>query len=242
MLHITCFMTYNTTAIILNRRSFREADVRVTFFSQDFGKGEAVAIGAKKIQSKLAGHLEPWREIRLMLARGKYFDKIGQAVTLDNFDIYQKKDEKSLWLAGQVAARVEQLSVVNQKESRVYNLLKDFLTFNFQNSYQPHSLPAFTFKLLDLIGFSPEIDKCLICQKSIEPGKNYFNFQRGGLICSSCSHHPVPEDQKLITDEAIAALRFWRREPLKEILTASLPSSLSQELKNIIDSFLTYRI
>lgn len=235
-------MTYNTTAIILNRRVFREADVRVVFFSQDFGKGEAVAIGAKKIQSKLAGHLEPFREIKMMLARGRYFDKIGQAVTLNNFSLNQVEDEKSLWLAGEAGQAVERLTALGQKESRIYELLKTFLDFNFQNSYQPHVLPFFRFKILDLTGFRPEIDRCLICQKSIEPGKNYFNFQRGGLLCSSCSCHSVPEDQKLITDEALAVLHFWRRESLKEVLTTTLPVSLSQELKDIIDHFLAYRI
>lgn len=235
-------MTYNTTAIILNRRAFREADLRVTFFSQDFGKGEAVAVGAKKIQSKLAGHLEPWREVRLMLAKGRYFDKIGQAVTINNFNIYQKKDEKALWLAGEASRIVEKMTALGQKESRIYELLKVFLEFNFRNSYQPHFLPLFNFKILDLAGFSPEIGHCLICQKSIEPGKNYFNFQRGGLICSACSNHSITEDQKLITDEAITTLLFWRQEPMKEILTAALPVSLSRELKNIIDFFLIHRI
>lgn len=233
-------MTFNTTAIILNRRPFREADLRVAFFSQDFGKLEAVAIGAKKIQSKLAGHLEPFREVKMMLARGRYFDKIGQAVTLNNFSLNQAEDEKSLWLAGEASQAVERLTALGQQESRIYELLKAFLDFNFQNSYQPHFLPFFYFKILDLTGFRPEIDSCLICQKSIEPGKNYFNFQRGGLICSSCSHRLAPEDQKLITDEALAVLHFWRRESLEKAFKTSPSVFLSQELKDIIDHFLIH--
>jgi len=75
-------MTFNDSAIVLRRIDFREADKRLIFYSEHHGLLTAVAIGAKKITSKLSGHLEPFTLVRVMIAAGRQFDKVAQAQTL----------------------------------------------------------------------------------------------------------------------------------------------------------------
>jgi len=50
---------YVTQAVVLNKEPVREADVRYSFFTKRFGKVTGKATSARKINSKLAGHLEP---------------------------------------------------------------------------------------------------------------------------------------------------------------------------------------
>ena len=71
--------TYRVKAIILNRQAFRENDVMVTVQSMDKGKLKLVARGVKKMQSKLAGHLEPLNLGDIMVVRGKQFNYVGSA-------------------------------------------------------------------------------------------------------------------------------------------------------------------
>lgn len=63
-------------ALILTTATLREHDVRVVFFSREYGLGDAVATGAKKITSKQRMRLEPGTITRLTIARGKQFDRL----------------------------------------------------------------------------------------------------------------------------------------------------------------------
>jgi recombinational DNA repair protein (RecF pathway) len=50
---------YVTQAVVLGKEPVREKDVRYSFFTKRFGKVVGKATSARKITSKLAGHLEP---------------------------------------------------------------------------------------------------------------------------------------------------------------------------------------
>lgn len=51
---------YQTNAIALKRENIFEADRLYYLYTEDFGKVKAVAGGARKINAKLSGHLEPF--------------------------------------------------------------------------------------------------------------------------------------------------------------------------------------
>lgn len=235
-------MTYTTTAIILQRRPFREADLWVTFFSQELGKLEAAAIGAKKIQSKLAGQLEPLQEVKVMLAKGRDFDKVGQAVLLNNFGIQTIDRPEPIWQAQQAVALVERFVRVGQKEKGLYSFLRDFLALNFGKRFVKNLFYAFIFRLFDLVGFAPELEKCLRCRQVIAPGQNYFSFSGGGLICSACLSHQQKEKPLVISNEAIKAWRYLRGHSLAESLSLRIPEKLFQELNQLSNNFLDYHI
>lgn len=50
---------YVTDAIVLKKEPLRDFDARYWFFTKKFGKIKGKATSARKITSKLAGHLEP---------------------------------------------------------------------------------------------------------------------------------------------------------------------------------------
>lgn len=58
---------YKTNAIILKRENIFEADRLYHIYAENFGKIRTIAGGARKINAKLAGHLEPfnlvWTEL-----------------------------------------------------------------------------------------------------------------------------------------------------------------------------------
>src|SRR5688500_3489617 len=70
---------YKITGVILRRRNYGEADRILSIFSPDRGKVEAIAKGARKMKSKLGGHLELFSEIALMLAKGRNLDVVTGA-------------------------------------------------------------------------------------------------------------------------------------------------------------------
>lgn len=234
-------MTFNTTAIILNRRAFKESDLLVTFLSRDFGKMTAMAIGAKKIKSKLAGHLEPLREVKLMVAVGREIHKLGQAVTMNTFGVQRGQTPEAVWQAQRAAGLVEKVSPQWQKETKIYDFLKQFLIFNFQSKFFPNLWSFFSFELLRLAGLAPELQNCLHCHEKISPGKNRFDFLHGGLICSNCAIKTKEENQP-ISNEAIKVLRYLQHYSLAKSLALKLNDSLSLEIKNLAENFVNYQI
>ncbi len=58
---------YVTEAIVLEREPMGELDLRITFFTRDFGKIVSKAKSARKVSSKLSPHLEPANFVKLRL-------------------------------------------------------------------------------------------------------------------------------------------------------------------------------
>ena len=50
----------------------------------------------------------------------------------------------------------------------------------------PTIVLLFQIHLLDLTGFSPELNKCVVCGKGIKPNKNYFSVSKGGIVGGEC--------------------------------------------------------
>jgi DNA repair protein RecO (recombination protein O) len=151
-------ITYNTRVIILNRYDFREHDSRIICYSENQGKLELVARGAKKLKSKSSGHIEPLTLTRLMVVAGKDVDYAGTAIG-ENFYTDIKDDLEKVLLASQALALVDKMTRVGEVDGHeeIFNLLKDFL-----DELEVVVIPAqagiqvFSEKLSAILGFSQE--------------------------------------------------------------------------------------
>src|SRR3989339_1111881 len=92
-------MYYNLSVIILKRQVFREDDLLVTVYSKEKGKLTLLARGAKKVLSKLAGHLEPVSLSYLNAVDGRAIDQLIGAEMIECFGAI-KNDLDKLSAAG----------------------------------------------------------------------------------------------------------------------------------------------
>jgi DNA repair protein RecO (recombination protein O) len=121
-------MYYSLNAIILSRASFREDDLVVSVYSKERGKLMLVARGAKKIKSKLAGHLEPVSLSFLEIARGKSRDQlIGAQLIKSHAGI--KNDILKTAYSNYFLELLNELTFENHADHRVFELTKKYLTF-----------------------------------------------------------------------------------------------------------------
>lgn len=233
-------MTYNIEAIILKKRAWRENDLEIIFLSKELGKMRAVAVGAKKMLSKLSGHLEPFREVKLMIAEGKGLDKIGQAVTLNNFCFQDGESNFNQLLRAQEASSLlEKILAEKQREEKFYQLTKNFFFLNFKNP-ESSFLPLFKWQAATLAGFKPRLEHCVLCQNKIE-GKYDFNLREAGAVCSKCF---LKNNQEF----AIISLRTGQilkylveRAGLKEAWV-KITKETAEELNNLFEKFYLYQI
>ena len=61
---------YKTEAIVLRHFAIGDADYLLTLYTPNRGKLRAVAKGARRVKSKLGGHLEPLMRTSLLITRG----------------------------------------------------------------------------------------------------------------------------------------------------------------------------
>jgi len=187
-------------AITLSRRDFREHDQVVSLYTEEKGKVELLARGVKKIVSKNAAHLEPFSFVSIGIAYGKEIDYLTSVQSVNFFANIRRDMVKSV-SAGRVMSLVDRLTQVGHPDSRIFELLKTWLVFVNDTTMRQHSnatiIDAFVVKLFNLLGFSPILDRCVVCEKTkhsilkedIESGGSSAGlyFAGGGLVCHACS-------------------------------------------------------
>jgi DNA repair protein RecO (recombination protein O) len=149
-------MYYSLNAIILNRASFREDDLAVTAYSQEHGKITLLARGAKKIKSKLAGHLEPVSLSFLEVARGKTRDQLIGAQIIKSYAGIKNDILKTAY-ANYFLELLDELTFENHADRRVFVLTQKYLDFLDRANYNDLVIGRIVvvFKLLALLGFNP---------------------------------------------------------------------------------------
>jgi len=229
--------TFRSEAIVLSHKNWGEADRMLWLYSRKLGKVQAIAKGARKIRSRKAGHLEPFTCSNLMFARGRSFLIITQAETLAAYlDL-----REDLILVGYAAYIVELLDRFTYEEDDnqlIYQLLKDTLT-RIDSEPQPnHAVRYFEIHLLDLLGYRPELNKCLNCDSMILPEDQFFSISLGGVVCPHCG--PRVQDARPIPMNTLKYLRHFQRSSYREAAQAQLTSKLNQELEQLMQRYITY--
>lgn len=194
---------YPAEAVVLRRRDIGEADRILTIFTDRVGKARVVAKGVRRTKSHLAGHLEPFCRTSLLLASGRNLDIITQASLIAPFrNLHQS--EQLIAYAGYVADLLDLFSVEGQENRGAYELLLETLV-DLDAGEDPFVTSIiFEFRLLALMGFKPELYKCVSCGRELNPETNGF-IPSGGVVCPNC------RVKQPLTDEiSLNALKFLR--------------------------------
>lgn len=177
--------TYKTKAIILSSYPYKEHDRIITFYSDEFGKMDARARGARKITSKLAGHLEPFIETELLLANGRRWDILAGSRTIDNHSAL-RSDVHNLAAASVCIEAVKNITKPLSSDKRVFDLMRAIMLALEKDNVQNHQhlVSSFLWYLLSISGFKAELEYCINCRNSVNSGS--FSFEGGGMLCEQC--------------------------------------------------------
>ncbi len=187
--------TYKTEGIIIKRNNFLESGLILNIYTRDYGKIEAVARSARKAKGKLKGHLELFLWTEIILAHGKNIDTITSSLTIKSFSSL-RNNLKLSFAAYYILELVDKITAEEYQDERIFYLLKRSLLFLDELAIcvveTRHCLVSttiillFQINILDLTGFSPELNNCVFCEKPIKPDKNYFSFSMGGVVGKEC--------------------------------------------------------
>ena len=223
---------YRTPAVILKRTDLGEADRIVTFFSRDVGKIRAVAKGVRRTTSRSAGHLEPFTLSDVMFAVGRELDVISQADTLEAFR--EIREDLELTTHAYYLAEVVDLLTEDRLENRdVFDTLVEGL-HSLRATHDPRMvLIVFHLRLLEALGYRPELRECVSCRATIEPNRNHFSALLGGVLCPACGpREPTARD---IGTSALKLLRFVQQARGQRAV--SVPPEVGREAEALLRDY-----
>lgn len=213
---------------MLRSIAVQEADRLVTLLTPGMGKLRATVRGARRITSRLGGHMDTFNRVSLTLAQGRTFDVVIGAESLESFG--SLKDGLDRVAAGLYLAELaDRLVPEGAPHPNTYGLLlATFRTLN-EHGLNPVVPRYAELRLLDDAGFMPELHDCVVCGTAVTPDHHLYAPAMGGVACESC----VPTRGQVfpLSVNALKVLRFFARSGFAEALRLRLEQPLSDEVE-----------
>ena len=160
---VTKQRTYRATGINLKGMPMGESDRMVTVLTKEYGLVRAIAPGARKHKSRLAGRSGLFVVNDGLYTKGKSIDKFVQAETVKSFPGLSR-DLAKLTASQYLAEIVLAQALTGQPQEELYYLLVEHLS-RIEAASKSNVLACLaqaTFHLLALAGVAPEVFRCCL--------------------------------------------------------------------------------
>lgn len=179
-------MDYKTRAIIVKTQKLSDSDKIISLYSPEYGLIKAVAKGAFKINSRFCSKSDTLIIANFLLAKGRNLD-IVKEITVENTFKNIRSDYDKLSLAFFMADIIENIAIKDENYQLPFGLLNESLEVLDQpESSALIQILIFKWKLIDFLGYKPELNHCGISQIKRENNQIplYFDFESGSIISS----------------------------------------------------------
>lgn len=232
------FRSLRVEAVVIRHSDFGEADRLLTLYTREHGKVRAIAKGARKIASRKAGHLEPFTRVKLQLARGRDLFIVTQAETVDAYPSLRA----DLTLTGYTAYVLELLDrFVPDEEAAspsLYRLLTETLSRLAADPLPWQTIRSYEMRLLDLLGFRPQLFECANCGNEIQAEDQFFSPALGGVVCPRCGGG-LPRLRPISVD-ALKYLRHFQRSDYRAATRARPNAEAQKEIEAVMQGYFQY--
>ena len=228
---------YKTEGLVLRAMSLGEADRLVTVLTPALGKLRATVRGARRVTSRLGGHVDILNHVQLSLAQGRQLDVITGAESLESFRPL-KDDLERVALALYLMELADALLPEGAPHPVVYHLLLGSLRL-LNRPGDSTFLPRYVeLRLLMDAGYQPELRRCLVCGVELQPGRHRYAPGLGGVVCGAC---PVEHGHVFpLSVAALKVLRFYAGHDLAQARKLTLEPELARELEGLATASIHY--
>ncbi len=232
------FHSFRAASVVLRHSDWGEADRLLVLYTRERGKVRAIVKGARKLTSRKAGHLEPFTHVTLQLAKGRDLLIVTQAETVNAF----LKLHENLVKTGYAAYVIELLDRFTYEEEggnpTLFKLLVETLDRIEKEKDSWLSVRYYEMRLLDFIGFRPQLFECANCGREILAEDQFFSFKAGGAICPRCGQG-LPNLAR-ISLEALKYLRHFQRSGYRAASRARPSHEVQKEAETLMQGYFTY--
>lgn len=229
--------TYRTQAIVLGHYEYGEADRILKLYTLEKGKVSAIAKGVRKINSRKAGHLEPFTHVNLFLARGRNLDIITQAEAI-NTRVGLRENLRLMALASYVVEVLDRFTYEEGRNSGLYRLLTQTLD-RLEAQPNPETVVRYyELRLLELLGYRPQLFDCIDCGEAIRQQDQFFSPLGGGIACYRCGQHR--SEAWGVDKDVLRYLRHFQRSEWQTLSGIVIPERILRDMTGLVEAYLTY--
>jgi DNA repair protein RecO (recombination protein O) len=227
---------YRTEAIVIRRSDAGEADRLITILTPH-GRQRVVARGARKIHSRLAGHIELFTHTMLMLAIGRNLHIVTQSSPLDRFERL-RTDLERIGAAYYAAELVDRLVEEEAENKRAFSILLGTLRALNAGAAIDLTLRAYELHLLDALGYRPQLYECAACGVVLTEATNRFSPVTGGALCPDCAG--VDRLALPMSLAAFKLLRYLQSQPLEISGELRISPATRAETESLLRAYLRH--
>ncbi|KXZ39691.1 DNA replication and repair protein RecO [Alkalithermobacter thermoalcaliphilus JW-YL-7 = DSM 7308] len=228
-----------TEGIVLKSTKFKESDAILTIFTRKLGKISAIAKGAKRPKSSMLSSTQVFSYSNFSLHKSTSMYKISQ--TYIKYSFYSlSKELLILSYASYICELVDKVTLENQTNNRLFDLLLKTLYLYSKQKYDIEYLTlVFEIKLLDYIGYRPEVSKCAYCGNNNLISAT-FSISEGGAICTECQNLGIKSIK--LDKQNLKLMEYILSNDIIINSRAKVAKYRIKELRNIIQNYLNEHV
>lgn len=240
-------MTTILHGVVLQNRPLGEYDLQTTLFTKEIGRVDVLVKGARRVRSKLRGHLEVANDVEIMVAAGRRGWRLAGCRTV-NSRMALRSSLQRLTIALALIEAVLFLQAPDEFDERVYTTLNEWLDYaaGVDVTRSPGKLrlqvQLAIWKLLAFAGYEPELFNSVRSRQPIQPADHLFSIRDGGLVASS----ERQTGDRPVSLTAVKVLRYVMRTNGLEMIAATsslrIPAAVLSELHLLLSDFTSYTI
>lgn len=230
-----------TEGIVLKRRDFGETSRVAVIFSENFGKIQVNAKGARKPKSKFGATLEPLTRVEVLYyhRETKELYTLSEATIITSHQSIREHPVKSVYGLA-MAETLDRLTQPEEENAGLYRLLgRCLLTLE---TIENEDI-VFLFYLLQIAaatGFMPQLATCDNCGKELPDGQGATKYAviTGGVLCGECAHNGNRFDD--LKEETLKLLLNLTRTDYRKLDTLPASAVSIQQGLNLMLTHLRY--
>lgn len=197
-------------AIVLQVKDHGDSDKIVTLYTQEHGKIVLIAKGAKRSKKRFVNKLELFSllTIDFVPSRHSSLMRLDQAELVAPFP--RLRENYGLYIGASLLCElVLHWTREHDSDEELFRLLRWALEgLAVAGGGVNRTIIFFHVKMLDILGYRPDLTGCLDCHALGATGVVYrFSPLRNGLVCSRCEPHATANSQPL----SIQTIQLLRR-------------------------------
>ncbi|NJP05894.1 MAG: DNA repair protein RecO [Chloroflexaceae bacterium] len=229
---------YRTEALILRRGDLGEAD-RWLMLATPTGKRRVKARGVRKTTSRLAGHIELFTHVDMLLARGRSFDIVTQSQVISPFTRIHA-DLARLGGAYYVAELYDAFTCDGEEQQTLFTLLQKTFHALERIDHGDLVLRTYELQLLHAAGYQPSLHTCPVCQTPLDETAHQLSATLGGVLCMDHAH--TDSAAQPISLRAFKVLRYLQRESWTNIERLHLSDDVREEIERLLRWYLRHML
>ena len=232
--------TYQADAVVLRRLDYGEADRILTLLTREHGKLAAIAKGSRRAKARSGNSLDLFARSRMMLAKGRNLDVVAQVERRGDVRNISGDLRRTAYacLVSEIADKVLE---DRHPMDDVFELVAGTLDrLNDPGRSARADTSWFVMRMLDLLGYAPQLIDCPGCAKPLPEADAWFSPLLGGVLCADCGSHE--QSGSPVSVNALKVLRLMAANDAELFARLRLRPELLHEVEQALEAQLEYHL